>query len=671
MATPVRTRVTSPSDYVSSPVKVTLPNKWTEKEVEAKVFLTRQHEVYMWIQAALNAKLASADLATVLRDGVTLIALAKAIQADLVKDEEVVNVPSNATERKGNIRAFLRFCRRLAIPKRRCFAVSDLYRKANMYRVVNTMHVLAALAVRRGFHTPLAKIHPEDILFPPTVLADTVRYLRGIDKSHMGGTTKENLTAAADGLPGVSQHSLAFVRSGLPDKHISTVDLNASKPGARPALVHVFDMALAYQEESQDDDPLPDTLFHPSPTHRYEPVHPLEISAVAIASPTNAPSANEPEDLDALVASDLDDPIIDELELSGIDIDGASEIETEDLALDELPLHPPAADLLDLDNSSVSPVAGYEPDLDDLGIVVEDVGADDLDDLGLLVLDDDDDIHVGVLSGELADHADDVHHNFALSSDHAADPATAFELSDDDNDDVLPQAADPDLASLPLVATSASVAGFELSEDTPAAIMDAFAITDDDNGSPVQQAPDFALSSDGDDVPPTPAAQAAFAAFALSSDDDDVPSSEPSGIQVAVALFDYQAGAETQLSFKKGDKLRIYQDDENGWLVAQIGEAYGYVPANRVSLTGAVAPTSASVKAAAPNPTSRIAQLQAMLAAQGGAGGLFGKPTAPPSTGGAKPTAAPAPLATVTATRAKPPAKRQPSRKRRTRTRRS
>jgi hypothetical protein len=68
--------------------------------------------------------------------------------------------------------------------------------------------------------------------------------------------------------------------------------------------------------------------------------------------------------------------------------------------------------------------------------------------------------------------------------------------------------------------------------------------------------------------------------------------------QPGVALYDYTGNAQLrQLSFKKGDKIVITTQYDNGWWAGEVNGQIGYVPATYVKL-------SAGAKAA-PVPTNR------------------------------------------------------------------
>ena len=684
----IRTQIHSPSDYVSSPVKVTLPTLWTGREVEAKVFLTRQHEVYMWVQDALNAKLSSPDLGAVLRDGRTLIALASAIAPKLVREAEVHRSPASAAERKANVRAFLRWCRRLAIPKRRCFAVADLYRKADMHKVVNTLHVVAALAARRGFTPRLAKIHPEDILFPPEDLAEAVAYLDTrpvVTQAEAEARPADHLLAAA-----VPEPSLAHVRSGLPDRLLTTYDLAEGKygEGAAPmALVHMFDLAVEYAAESGDDDPAPDDLYMPDPEKRYEPVHPLEIAHVTVP-PTPARHPLPVTD-HARINRELNDPLLKDLHLSEIDSTGGDDIDLQDLHLESVDALPVMEEedegegededdeddgLLDLEGSDTDGLLEIEDGEEGEEVVLDD---EDLDDLLALDEDEDEDednddeLDGGVLSGELAGEGEeDDGHGGAM-----------FELSESEpgGEDAFILSSDAGLAAT--VGDAESVGGAK----------DTFVLSSDDDNDNDNEKDDHVVTSPVRDVEKRRSAE--VGTFVLSSSPnedafvlDDDGDGDAGGVGTggvgtrrAVALYDFEAGDDRQLSFAKGSRLYVYTEEKDGWVVGQDSDdGYGFVPVNRIRFLGLDEETDddgedggggvGKVQVATAPKTSRIAQLQEMLAAQGG--GLFGKPSASGGGGGGAADGK-SRLESVTADRPKAPGKRAPSRKKRKRKKRA
>ena len=52
----------------------------------------------------------------------------------------------------------------------------------------------------------------------------------------------------------------------------------------------------------------------------------------------------------------------------------------------------------------------------------------------------------------------------------------------------------------------------------------------------------------------------------------------------AVAIYDYEASNDTELSFYEGDKLTILQKDDSGWWYASCKGKEGFVPANYVQI---------------------------------------------------------------------------------------
>lgn len=66
--------------------------------------------------------------------------------------------------------------------------------------------------------------------------------------------------------------------------------------------------------------------------------------------------------------------------------------------------------------------------------------------------------------------------------------------------------------------------------------------------------------------------------------DDPVPDEDPAEFPeesvTAVALYDYEATNETELSFKEGDILTITERDGSGWWYAEIDGRVGFTPAN-------------------------------------------------------------------------------------------
>jgi len=63
------------------------------------------------------------------------------------------------------------------------------------------------------------------------------------------------------------------------------------------------------------------------------------------------------------------------------------------------------------------------------------------------------------------------------------------------------------------------------------------------------------------------------------------PKSTPKAEMFARGLYDFKANDSRELSFKKGDKLRIIAQDDDGWWSAELDGKLGYVPSTYVELT--------------------------------------------------------------------------------------
>ena len=75
--------------------------------------------------------------------------------------------------------------------------------------------------------------------------------------------------------------------------------------------------------------------------------------------------------------------------------------------------------------------------------------------------------------------------------------------------------------------------------------------------------------------------------FQEENNNEDAPpppsSSGTSGSGVrAVALYDYDAANDTELSFRENDVLIISEEDESGWWYAELNGNFGFIPHNYV-----------------------------------------------------------------------------------------
>ena len=52
-------------------------------------------------------------------------------------------------------------------------------------------------------------------------------------------------------------------------------------------------------------------------------------------------------------------------------------------------------------------------------------------------------------------------------------------------------------------------------------------------------------------------------------------------METVIALFDYD-GQSGELSFRKGDSIKIVSKDDPNWWVGKIGNLTGYLPSNYV-----------------------------------------------------------------------------------------
>ncbi len=73
--------------------------------------------------------------------------------------------------------------------------------------------------------------------------------------------------------------------------------------------------------------------------------------------------------------------------------------------------------------------------------------------------------------------------------------------------------------------------------------------------------------------------------LASSTSDPDVEGAETSGMNVYVALYDYDARTDEDLNFKKGEQLEIITDNQGDWWYARSRSSgrCGYIPSNYVA----------------------------------------------------------------------------------------
>lgn len=142
-------------------------------------------------------------------------------------------------------------------------------------------------------------------------------------------------------------------------------------------------------------------------------------------------------------------------------------------------------------------------------------------------------------------------------------------------------ASDPvaqDRANKELEEQKAKIQGLK---DTAAELERELAAMDDTGGTPSYQPESEGYSESTDYYQSTPT----YEETKEPAGDGDAPAEEE-GVEyaeesvTAVALYDYEATNETELSFKEGDILTITERDGSGWWYAEIDGRVGFTPAN-------------------------------------------------------------------------------------------
>ncbi|RWS30021.1 calponin-like protein, partial [Leptotrombidium deliense] len=91
------------------------------------------------------------DFAEALKDGIALCQLMNVLSPGLITK---INTKKTPFKERENVEMFLNVCEAYGLKNSDLFQVNDLYEKKNVHKVVNCLHAIAALAVKKGFIGP-------------------------------------------------------------------------------------------------------------------------------------------------------------------------------------------------------------------------------------------------------------------------------------------------------------------------------------------------------------------------------------------------------------------------------------------------------------------------------------------------------------------------------------
>lgn len=181
-----------------------LPAVWSREHVLAKLFLTREHSLLLWLRSVASACGAPAVLSRVrapniyeaLRDGVVLLHVAAQYAPQKLRLQETVKHPRSASECRRNLSEFLRFVRALGYPRRSLFRTNDLLRKQNLRKVMKFLCVFAKSL--RGFKPKYVSIPDEDVSFPDPTIREAMHYLRWCEERAAAKAEERKLQQVAE-----------------------------------------------------------------------------------------------------------------------------------------------------------------------------------------------------------------------------------------------------------------------------------------------------------------------------------------------------------------------------------------------------------------------------------------------------------------------------------------